>query len=353
MTRTAREARHRAQPPVPEAQGLRDHAAEGLIARRAPPMGTSPVYDEIGRSYTVTRRPDPRIARAIDAALGDARSVVNVGAGAGSYEPSHLRVTAVEPSPRDDPAADPREQHRSCRPSPSTSRLRTPPSMPPSPSSPCTTGRIARGSRRARPRGAPPRGHPHLGPVLSGSLLAHDRVPARDARRRPPPLPTAAGHRAKLHGDERASGARASRLRRRFSRRLLAPARRLPRSRCAPGRYPPSPRSPPPRSTRASPGSPRTSTKAAGTPGSATCGPRTMRISATGSSSPSPGVTALGQFASPDPLSPRLAAEPLGSNCHVSIAVAGWQIAPVPGARLIHDRSRCERRPHRRCVEAR
>ena len=62
-------------------------------------MGTSPVYDEIGRSYTVTRRPDPRSAHAIDAALGAARSVVNVGAGAGSYEPSHLRVTAVEPSP--------------------------------------------------------------------------------------------------------------------------------------------------------------------------------------------------------------------------------------------------------------
>ena len=62
-------------------------------------MGTSPVYDTIGRSYAVTRRPDPRIARAIDTALGDVRSVVNVGAGAGSYEPSRLCVTAVEPSP--------------------------------------------------------------------------------------------------------------------------------------------------------------------------------------------------------------------------------------------------------------
>ena len=62
-------------------------------------MGRSSVYEEIGRRYGVTRRPDPRIARAIDAALGDARSVVNVGAGAGSYEPYHLRVTAVEPSP--------------------------------------------------------------------------------------------------------------------------------------------------------------------------------------------------------------------------------------------------------------
>ena len=59
----------------------------------------APVYDAIGRGYVVTRRPDPRIARAIDAALGDAATVVNVGAGAGSYEPAHRRVIAVEPSP--------------------------------------------------------------------------------------------------------------------------------------------------------------------------------------------------------------------------------------------------------------
>jgi SAM-dependent methyltransferase len=44
------------------------------------------------------RRPDPRIAAAIDEALGDAETVVNVGAGAGSYEPLRRRVTAVEPS---------------------------------------------------------------------------------------------------------------------------------------------------------------------------------------------------------------------------------------------------------------
>jgi SAM-dependent methyltransferase len=55
-------------------------------------------YDEIGRGYVFTRRPDPRIARAIDLALDDCRSVVNVGAGAGSYEPPHRRVVAVEPS---------------------------------------------------------------------------------------------------------------------------------------------------------------------------------------------------------------------------------------------------------------
>lgn len=61
-------------------------------------MAPSPVYDRIGRGYAAMRRPDPRIARAIVAALGDARSVVNVGAGSGSYEPDDRRVAAVEPS---------------------------------------------------------------------------------------------------------------------------------------------------------------------------------------------------------------------------------------------------------------
>jgi SAM-dependent methyltransferase len=61
-------------------------------------MASAPVYDEIGPGYAVSRRPDPRIARVIHAALGDARSVVNVGAGAGSYEPADLFVTAVDPS---------------------------------------------------------------------------------------------------------------------------------------------------------------------------------------------------------------------------------------------------------------
>ncbi|HVL82227.1 MAG TPA: class I SAM-dependent methyltransferase [Actinomycetota bacterium] len=57
------------------------------------------VYDRIGSRYGQTRRPDPRIARRIDAALGGSRTVVNVGAGSGSYEPSDLAVVAVEPSP--------------------------------------------------------------------------------------------------------------------------------------------------------------------------------------------------------------------------------------------------------------
>lgn len=58
----------------------------------------NPAYDTLGRGYAKTRRPDPQIAAAIEAALGDARTVVNVGAGAGSYEPAGLEVTAVEPS---------------------------------------------------------------------------------------------------------------------------------------------------------------------------------------------------------------------------------------------------------------
>jgi SAM-dependent methyltransferase len=56
------------------------------------------LYDAIGQGYDVHRRPDPRIASAIVAALGPADTVVNVGAGAGSYEPRDRRVVAVEPS---------------------------------------------------------------------------------------------------------------------------------------------------------------------------------------------------------------------------------------------------------------
>jgi SAM-dependent methyltransferase len=55
-------------------------------------------YDEIGRTYARTRATDPRIAAAIWEALGDARTVVNVGAGTGNYEPPDRDVTAVEPS---------------------------------------------------------------------------------------------------------------------------------------------------------------------------------------------------------------------------------------------------------------
>ena len=55
-------------------------------------------YDQIGIDYANLRRPDPRIGAYIHAALGDSRSVLNVGAGTGSYEPQDREVVAVEPS---------------------------------------------------------------------------------------------------------------------------------------------------------------------------------------------------------------------------------------------------------------
>ena len=54
------------------------------------------LYDTIGLNYADFRQPDPSIERAIHDALGDATSIVNVGAGCGSYEPSHRLVVAVE-----------------------------------------------------------------------------------------------------------------------------------------------------------------------------------------------------------------------------------------------------------------
>jgi SAM-dependent methyltransferase len=55
-------------------------------------------YDSMGINYAELRKPDPRIARFINEALGSARTVLNVGAGTGSYEPTDRDVTAVEPS---------------------------------------------------------------------------------------------------------------------------------------------------------------------------------------------------------------------------------------------------------------
>ncbi|MDP8912587.1 MAG: methyltransferase domain-containing protein [Pseudomonadota bacterium] len=55
-------------------------------------------YDTIGVNYAELRRPDPRIDLVIEAALGPAETVLNVGAGTGSYEPADRQVTAVEPS---------------------------------------------------------------------------------------------------------------------------------------------------------------------------------------------------------------------------------------------------------------
>ena len=58
----------------------------------------SALYDRIGDGYARLRRPDPRIAARLRAALGPARRVLNVGAGTGNYEPSGLDLVAVEPS---------------------------------------------------------------------------------------------------------------------------------------------------------------------------------------------------------------------------------------------------------------
>src|SRR6476469_8565686 len=55
-------------------------------------------YDTIGKDYASLRREAPRLAARIHAALGAARTVVNVGAGAGSYEPRDRHVIAIEPS---------------------------------------------------------------------------------------------------------------------------------------------------------------------------------------------------------------------------------------------------------------
>ena len=55
-------------------------------------------YGTIGSGYTSYRQPDPAIAGFLDKALGAAQTVLNVGAGAGSYEPVNRQVTAVEPS---------------------------------------------------------------------------------------------------------------------------------------------------------------------------------------------------------------------------------------------------------------
>jgi SAM-dependent methyltransferase len=60
--------------------------------------GLAVIYDRIGQEYAKYRQADPRIAKVIDDALGDAASVVNVGAGSGSYEPKARQVLGIEPS---------------------------------------------------------------------------------------------------------------------------------------------------------------------------------------------------------------------------------------------------------------
>jgi SAM-dependent methyltransferase len=68
------------------------------VGQRGSDMSGGQLYDAIGATYTSTRRTEPRIAARVWAALGDARTVLNVGAGTGSYEPADRDVIAVEPS---------------------------------------------------------------------------------------------------------------------------------------------------------------------------------------------------------------------------------------------------------------
>jgi hypothetical protein len=68
-----------------------------LVTNREQPAGDFD-YERHGAGYAAVRRPDPRIAAWVHRALGDSRTVLNVGAGAGSYEPADRYVLAVEPS---------------------------------------------------------------------------------------------------------------------------------------------------------------------------------------------------------------------------------------------------------------
>jgi Methyltransferase domain len=75
------------------------HAKDQLALNEgAGTLASDQLFDTIGVTYAATRPTEPRIAARIWAALGDARTVVNVGAGTGSYEPPDREVTAVEPS---------------------------------------------------------------------------------------------------------------------------------------------------------------------------------------------------------------------------------------------------------------
>ncbi len=87
------------------------------------------LYDKTGVGYANLRKPDPRIAKAIHAALGDAQTVLNVGAGTGSYEPTDREVTALEPS-AEMIASDRKRQAKPIRAWPRTCRSKTNSLMP-------------------------------------------------------------------------------------------------------------------------------------------------------------------------------------------------------------------------------
>lgn len=96
------EVRRRAAVPPAHGNGTPTRGPSGRwfddpVTDRARPAGDFD-YERHGDGYAAVRRPDPRIAARVHAALGDSRTVLNVGAGAGSYEPTDRYVLAVEPS---------------------------------------------------------------------------------------------------------------------------------------------------------------------------------------------------------------------------------------------------------------
>src|SRR3954454_22080228 len=84
-------------PPGPRTANM-DEEAMQRIQRLGYRRGVPPEYDASRATYALTRQTDPSIAAAIERALGNARTVVNVGAGAGSYEAGDREVIAIEPS---------------------------------------------------------------------------------------------------------------------------------------------------------------------------------------------------------------------------------------------------------------
>jgi SAM-dependent methyltransferase len=93
------------------AQSCRIAARPGSVAPIAMPDWDDTDYSTMAADYAAVRRPDPRIGAQLAAALGDARTVINVGAGTGSYEPIDRTVVAAEPAAemraRRDPALPP------------------------------------------------------------------------------------------------------------------------------------------------------------------------------------------------------------------------------------------------------
>jgi hypothetical protein len=102
---------------------------------------TAGLSEHLGQTYHQARRADPRIADQLAAAIGDPQSVVNVGAGTGSYEPTGCHVVAVEPAAAMR-AQRPRQPPRVSPPAPKHSRSMTPASTWQWASTPISAGQI-------------------------------------------------------------------------------------------------------------------------------------------------------------------------------------------------------------------